>query len=110
MYWHLKKKGIFISNLPSSRDIFNPKNKVFLEILDKYKKNFDDISLFNGETSNKIYYKTFFNIEKPVFDITNAILFSSCFRQNFSLDKKIDELFNISTDDYLSDKIEIQRN
>ena len=107
---HLKKKGVFISNLPSSRDIFNPKNKVFLEILDRYKKNFSDISLFNGETSNKIYYKTFFNRDKPVFDITNAILFSSCFEQNFSLDKKIDKLFNISSNDYLSDKIEIQRN
>lgn len=104
---HLKKKGIFISNLPSSRDIFNPKNKVFLEILEKYKRNFKNNVLFNGETSNKIYYKAFFNIEKPVFDITNAILFSSDFELHFSDNKEIDKLFNIQTENYLSDKIEI---
>lgn len=72
----LKKDGIFISNLPSSRDIFNPENKITLDLIQNYKKIFNNIDIYSGETSNKIYYKVFYDINEPVFDITNLILIS----------------------------------
>ena len=73
----LKKNGIFVSNMPSSRDIFNKKNKFVLNLLEKYKQKFDYLKLFSGKTSNKIYYKTFFDIDNEVYDVTNLIIISS---------------------------------
>lgn len=73
----LSPDGIFVSNMPSSRDIFNPKNKFALNLIERYENKFDNVLLFNGETSNKIFYKTFFNIDEAVLDITNLIIISS---------------------------------
>ncbi len=89
----LKKGGIFVSNLPSSRDIFNKKNKLILDLLKRQKKYFQNIKIFNGETSNKIYYKTFFDIDEPVFDITNLILISS--EKDYPINQKINEVEEI---------------
>ena len=89
----LKKGGIFVSNLPSSRDIFNKKNKLILDLLKRQKKYFQNIKMFNGETSNKIYYKTFFDIDEPVFDITNLILISS--EKDYSINQNINEVEEI---------------
>ena len=89
----LKKGGIFVSNLPSSRDIFNKKNKLILDLLKRQKKYFQNIKMFNGETSNKIYYKTFFDIDEPVFDITNLILISS--EKDYSINQNINEIEEI---------------
>lgn len=97
----LKKDGIFVSNMPSSRDISNKKNKFALELIKLYKANFMNVDVYNGETSNKIFYKTFFNLDEVVFDVTNMILISSDkkygIRNNFSLDK----IVNIAS--YLKD-------
>ena len=49
--------------------------------------------MFNGETSNKIYYKTFFDIDEPVFDITNLILISS--EKDYSINQNINEVEEI---------------
>lgn len=89
----LKKGGIFVSNLPSSRDIFNKKNKLILDLLKRQKKYFQNIKMFNGETSNKIYYKTFFDIDEPVFDITNLILILS--EKDYSINQNINEIEEI---------------
>ena len=100
---NLKKKGIFISNLPSSRDIFNKKNKVILSLLDDYRKMFNFVDIYNGETSNKLYYKTFYNIDKIVYDITNLILISSDFEYKISSNYKKLEDINVDIKPYLSD-------
>lgn len=92
----LKNDGIFVSNMPSSRDIFNPKNKFALELIDLYRKNFSFVDVYNGETSNKIFYKTFFNIDEVVFDITNMILISS------------DKNYKIENDDLLNKIVDIK--
>ncbi len=100
---NLKKKGVFISNLPSSRDIFNKKNKVILSLLDDYRKMFNFVDIYNGETSNKLYYKTFYNIDKIVYDITNLILISSDFEYKISSNYKKLEDINVDIKPYLSD-------
>ena len=99
----LKKDGIFISNMPSSRDIFNKKNEFVLNLLDKYKQKFEYIKLYNGKTSNKIYYKTFFDIDDEVYDVTNLIIISS--DKNYNISSNYSKLENIGVDikDYLKD-------
>ena len=93
----LKKEGIFVSNMPSSRDIFNPKNKFALNLIELHKKHFKFIDLYNAEQSNKIFYKTFFDIDEIVFDITNLILISS------------DKRYLISNNDFIEDKFQISK-
>lgn len=100
---HLYKKGIFVSNLPSSRDITNNGNKLILNTLKIYEKYFSNINVYNGETSNKIYYKTFFNIDNPVYDITNAIIISSNEKQIIKDDGRISQVLNIDINEYLKD-------
>lgn len=102
----LNKKGIFVSNYPSSRDIFNKKNKFVLNLLNEYKKHFNDILIFNGETSNKIFYKTFFNIDEIVLDVTNLILISS--NEKIYINKQLISEFkkiNVDIEKYLNDLI-----
>ena len=102
---NLKKDGIFVSNLPSSREIFNPQNKFILELLEKYKKTFKNIDIYNGETSNKLYYKVFFGLDEIVYDITNLILISSDKKYKISSNfKKLEEI-GVNIKSYLEDKI-----
>lgn len=100
----LKKDGIFVSNMPSSRDIFNPKNNFALELINLYRKNFSAVNIYNGETSNKIFYKTFFNLDEVVFDITNMILISS--DKNYKIENNglLDKIIDIEP--YLKDLCE----
>ena len=100
---HLKKDGIFVSNLPSSRDIFNKKNKFALGQIDLYRKNFKNVCIYNGETSNKIYYKTFFNMDEIVYDVTNMILISSDKKYDIINNGSLAEIVDIVP--YLSDKL-----
>ena len=99
----LKKDGIFVSNLPSSRDIFNKKNKFALSQIDLYQKNFSFVDVYNGETSNKIYYKEFFDVDEIVYDVTNLIFISSNNRYEIKNDGLLDEIIDIKQ--YLKDKI-----
>ena len=73
----LSKKGLFVSNLCSSPDFEHPKNKLFKKITSIYNKNFKDNLVFKGNSSDMIYYKAFFGINKRVIDITNVIIISS---------------------------------
>ena len=84
---HLKKSGLFVSNLCSSPDFNNPKNKFFRKIKEIYGTNFYDIKYFKGDYSDKIYYKTFFNVDERVIDITNLIIISSLSLIKFKTDK-----------------------
>lgn len=101
---NLSLDGIFVSNMPSSRDIFNKKNKFILDLIDKYKKKFKNILLFSGETSNKIFYKSFFDIDEPVLDITNLIMISS--NKKYEINDSADILNDIvDIKPYLNDLI-----
>ena len=100
---HLSTDGIFVSNLPSSRDVFNKKNKFILKQLDMYSEYFKYTKIFNGETSNKIYYKTFFDIDETVFDITNLILISSDKNWEIKNNNKLDKIVDIKP--FLNDEI-----
>ena len=73
----LSKDGIFVSNLCSSAHLDHKKNKFFKSILNLYKKNFNAVHVYKGDFSDKVYYKSFFDIEERVIDITNVILISS---------------------------------
>lgn len=73
----LKKSGIFVSNLCSSAEFESSKNLFLPFILDKYKKVFKNVQVYRGDYSDKVYYKSFFNIEERVIDVTNVILISS---------------------------------
>lgn len=97
----LKKDGIFVSNMPSSRDIFNKKNKFALKLIELYRSNFAFVDIYNGETSNKIFYKTFFNLDEVVFDVTNMILISSDKKYDFKNNSLLAEIVDIKP--YLED-------
>lgn len=89
----LKKNGIFISNMCASPDFKNPDNKFFNYYFPFYKKYFKNNLIFKGNYSDKIYYKSFFNIDERVIDITNVILISS------------DKFLRISKSELLKNKI-----
>lgn len=101
----LTKTGIFVSNLPSSIDIFNKKNKFTADLIAKYKSIFNHLDIYNGATSNKIYYKTFFDIDETVLDITNLIIISSDKKYTPSKDYKKIEKLEIQISEYLNDLI-----
>ncbi len=101
---HLKSKGIFVSNMPSSRNI--KESKFSQDLIKKYKRHFEFLNLYNGETSNKIFYKTFFNIDEIILDITNLIIIASNKAQKLSKDYlKIQDL-GIDIESYIKDKID----
>ncbi len=102
---HLTKNGIFVSNMPSSRDVFNKKNKFILDLIKKHKDIFTDTKLYNGKTSNEIFYKVFFNIDKEVLDITNLIIISSNKEIKFKQNVKDIENLNVNITKYLEDSI-----
>ena len=99
----LKKDGIFVSNMPSSRDILNPKNTFAINLIELYRKNFMCVDIYNGETSNKIFYKTFFNLDKIVYDVTNMILISSNKKYQIKNKDILGKIIDITP--FLSDKI-----
>ncbi len=101
----LKKDGIFVSNMPSSADILNPKNSFTLNLINSYKKQFQNIDLYKGNMSDKIYYKSFFNIDERVIDITNLIIIAS--NKKYLPNQNISNIENlgIPIQKYLIDKI-----
>ena len=99
----LKKNGIFVSNMPSSRDVFNKKNKFILNLINLYRNNFSQVDIYNGETSNKIFYKTFYNLDEIVYDVTNLILISSNKKYDILNNGLLDKIIDIKP--YLNDLI-----
>lgn len=74
---HMKNTSLFVSNMCSSPDFDNPKNKLFQKLKNIYTKSFYDLKIYKGDYSDKIYYKSFFNIDERVIDITNIIFIAS---------------------------------
>ena len=108
---HLKKSGLFISNLCSSADLDNPQNKFFQKLKNIYFENFYSVRIFKGNYSDKIYYKSFFDLDERVIDITNIILISSMKEIKF-LPNKISlidyfksKFNNIDIDSILNDEV-----
>lgn len=102
----LKKDGIFVSNMCASPDFTNKKNIFFNEFFPVYKRFFLNNLIFKGNYSDKVYYKSFFDIDERVIDITNVIIISSdkykIIEQNQQNIEKISKLgINISY--YLND-------
>lgn len=102
---HLKTNGIFVSNMPSSSDILNKKNKFVQNLIKKYNNYFKNINLYNGKTSNRIYYKTFFNTDEDIFGITNLILISSNKEYKISKDFENIKKLNIDILSFIEDLI-----
>lgn len=106
---NLKKSGIFVSNLCSSADLNNSKNIFFQKLILLYKKNFLNFDIYKGDYSDKIYYKSFFDIDERVIDITNLIILSSNSHLNINIKanlSKFKSLFkNIDIDAILKDKV-----
>lgn len=105
---HLSKNGIFVSNMPSCADVMHPKNTFIHNLLSIYKNTFKCVNLYKGNESDKIYYKSFFNIEERVVDITNLIFISSDKNLDVNFDKQLIqniEKLGVSIDNYLKDLI-----
>ncbi len=104
----LKKGGIFVSNMCASPDFVNPKNLFFKKYFPKYKSYFVNNLVFKGNFSDKVYYKSFFNLDERVIDITNVIIFSSdkkyCIGSEINKFKKL----QINMENYLKDYTEIE--
>ncbi len=104
----LKKSGMFISNMCASPDFKNKKNIFIKKFFPVYKKNFKNNLIFKCNYSDKVYYKSFFNIDKRVIDITNVIIISSDkyseIKQNKTSAEKILKL-DIDIKNYLNDLI-----
>ncbi len=106
----LKKEGIFVSNMCASPDFDNEKNIFFGKYFPIYKKYFSNNLIFKGNYSDKVYYKSFFNLDTRVIDITNVIIFSS--EKHLEIEtnpndiSKISQL-NINIENYLKDITEV---
>lgn len=99
----MTEKGLFVSNLCSSPDFENPENTFFNAICDLYDSNFKKFSIFKGNESDKVYYKSFFDIDSRVIDITNVIFISS--KNDFSFSKNFDryKIINVDIENYMAD-------
>ncbi len=102
----LKKDGIFVSNMCASPDFDNEKNIFIKRYFPIYKKYFNNNLIFKGNYSDKVYYKSFFNLDTRVIDITNVIIFSSekhlKIETNPNAVSNISKL-NINIENYLND-------
>lgn len=88
----LKKDGIYIFNSCSNTDM-KEKNTFYGYTVDIFKKFFKNFAVFTGKTSDKLYYKIFFDMDKALLDITNCIFIAS--------DKNLYEKnFDIKTDEF----------
>ena len=96
---HLSNNGIFVSNLCASPDFENNKNHFIRELKNIYTKHFQKTFVFKGNTSDKVYYKCFFGLDKRVIDVTNVILIST---NNLNV-----EISNSKIENYRTIKLDI---
>ena len=82
----LSSNGLFVSNLCASPDFENKKNTFFQTIKNLYLSNFKKVAVYKGDESDRVYYKSFFDIDKRVIDITNVIIIAS--KSDFVIHKK----------------------
>jgi spermidine synthase len=101
----LTNNGLFVSNLCASPDFEHEENTFFKSIKKLYKETFEKIEIFKGNESDRVYYKSFFDINQRVIDITNVIIISSM--SEFVISKNYAQFEKIDLDikPYLKDKI-----
>ena len=99
----LKKSGIFVSNMCASPDFENKKNIFINDFMPVYQSNFENNYVFKGDYSDEVYYKSFFNIDERVIDITNVIIISTDKEYKINSDTNKIEKLNIDITKYLKD-------
>ncbi|MBQ8887466.1 MAG: hypothetical protein IJY61_07190 [Candidatus Gastranaerophilales bacterium] len=99
----LKKGGMFVSNMCASPDFENKKNIFFKDFMPIYQSNFKNNYVFKGDYSDEVYYKSFFNIDERVIDITNVIIISTDKEYKIGNDTEKIEKLNVDIDMYLKD-------
>lgn len=99
----LKKGGMFVSNMCASPDFENVKNIFFNTFMPVYQSNFKNNYVFKGNYSDEVYYKSFFNIDERVIDITNVIIIST--DKKYKIDEDVSKIkkLNVEIDKYLKD-------
>lgn len=99
----LKKGGMFVSNMCASPDFENKKNIFINDFMPVYQSNFENNYVFKGDYSDEVYYKSFFNIDERVIDITNVIIISTDKEYKINSDTNKIEKLNIDITKYLKD-------
>ena len=87
----------------ASPDFENEKNIFFKEFFPMYKENFENNYVFKGNTSDRVYYKSFFDIDERVIDITNVVIISSDKKYKVSSETEKIENLGIDIKQYLND-------
>lgn len=112
----LSENGIFAFNSCANTDFDDNLDTFFGFTVSQYKKHFKNFAVFNGKTSDRLYYKVFFDIDERVIDVTNAIFIASDMyfsEDSFSAVKedKISQIskIGINIQEYLSDLHKIYR-
>lgn len=100
---HLKQGGIFVSNMPCSLDILN--DEFSKNLIEKYKEFFSYLNVYNAKMSNKIFYKTFFDIDEDVLDISNMIILASNKEYKLSKDYSKFDKINVDIQKFLEDEV-----
>ena len=104
----LKKNGIYIFNSCANTDL-KEEGTFFGFTADIFKIFFKNFAVFSGKTSDKLYYKLFYDMDKPLLDITNCIFIASdknISAENFSeTNDKISKIKDLCPDivSYLKD-------
>lgn len=93
----LSENGIFAFNSCSNTDFCEDENEFFGFTINTYKKYFKNFAVFDGKTSDKMYYKVFFDINKRVLDVTNAIFIATdrMLRENDIKSPKENNLYEV---------------
>lgn len=99
----LSKNGLFVSNLCSSADFEHEENTFFRSLLELYNRFFSSVSVFKGNESDRVYYKSFFDIEKRVIDITNVIFISSSCNISYSTFYEPIKSLGVNIEAYIND-------
>ncbi len=79
----LSRSGIFAFNSCANTDFSESDEEFFGFTIRKYKEYFKNFAVYDGRTSDELYYKLFFDIDSRILDVTNAIIFAT--------DRNIDE-------------------
>jgi len=109
-YFKLIKKslssgGLFVSNLCSSADLQHPENTFFSSLKQIYNEYFKAVCIFKGDESDRVYYKSFFDIDERVIDITNLIFIASDKDISINSDYEAINSLNIDIRAYVSDLV-----
>ncbi|MBQ2645129.1 methyltransferase domain-containing protein, partial [bacterium] len=73
----LNKNGIFAFNSCANTDYDESDNSFYGFTVSQYKKYFNNFAVFDGKTSDEIYFRVFYGIDKRILDVSNVIFIAS---------------------------------